>query len=104
MAMRFGTHPLLEAEANRLIRESLKGVTSFSAKKDVLTPWKEGECRRREVYSHTGVPDSSVRQGLYRRSPNTARPDLNSRDGVMRSPGRGMSTLEAFVAEHRVDG
>jgi hypothetical protein len=100
MAMRFGTHPLLEAESNRIIRESLKGVTAFSAKKDILTPWKEGQAHRREVYSHTGVPDPSVRQGLYRREGNSARPDLNSRDGVMRPRPRGMSTLEQFVQEN----
>lgn len=98
MAMRFGEHPLLEAEADRLIRLSLKGVTKFSEKKDILTPWKEGECRRREVYSHNGVAESTSRSGLYRRKANTARPELNSRDGVLRPRARGMSTLESFVA------
>jgi hypothetical protein len=103
MPMRFGKHDLLEAEANRMLRDSLKGVTAFSEKKDILTPWKEAEAYRREVYSSSGTADPAVRSGLYRRRANPARPDLNSRDGVARPRARGMSTLEQHVEEDRRD-
>lgn len=107
--MRFGVAPLLEAEADRLIRESLKGVRSFAAKADVLTPWKEWKHRSREVYSATGLADPAVAQGMYGRALNPSRPELNSRDGVTPRPrgtarprgnSRNMGSLEAFVAEN----
>ena len=99
MPLRRGVHPLLEAEADRLLKESLAGVTKHSAKSDILTPWKEQDRRRREVYPNSGVPERHVRQGLYHRAANPARPELNSRDGVARSE-RAFSGLQAFVAEH----
>lgn len=100
MAMRFGAHDLLEAEANRMLRESLKGVTSFSEKKDILTPWKEGQAKRREVFVPSGTPDATVRRGMFKREANRGAPHLNARDGIGR-PQRGLSTLEQFVEEHR---
>ena len=92
--LRRGTHAALEAEADRLIRESLKGVTKHSEKSDVLTPWKEAERYRREVYVASGVPDAATRRGVFHRVTNPARPELNSRDGVARprrSMGQGLS-------------
>lgn len=80
--VRSGVHPQLEAEADRLIRESLEGVTSQSAKSDILTPWKEQNRRSREVYPASGSPDSSIRQGMYHREINRTLPHLNSVDGV----------------------
>ena len=67
--IRRGVHRLLEDEANRLIKESLQGVTKHSEKADILTPWKEQARYRREVYVSTGVPDSAMRLGMSGTSP-----------------------------------
>lgn len=96
-AMRQGISPVLEAEANRMLRESMKGITKHSAKSDILTPWKQQERYRREVYTPTGVADATSRRGIFGRVTNTTRPELNSRDGVVRAAPRGRSTLAAFV-------
>lgn len=105
-SIRRGVHKPLEDEANRLIRESLKGVTKHSEKADILTPWKEGERYRREVYVASGSPDQATRKGIFHRVANTSRPELNSRDGVSRQrPGGGSRTsgLSDFVAENGSD-
>lgn len=97
--VRRGVHPQLEAEADRMIRESLKGVTKHSAKADILTPWKQQERLRREVYVESGTPDPATRRGVFHRSVNPARPQLNSRDGI--APNfRALEGLQAFIAEH----
>lgn len=103
--MRYGTNPLLEGEANRLIRESLKGVTKHCEKADILTPWKEAERRRREVYPVDGVADSALRRGMFHRVANTSSPHLNSREGVA-PPLRGgsaaaHSSLSTFASDFR---
>jgi hypothetical protein len=105
--LRYGVHKELEAEADALLRQSLQGVTSHSAKSDILTPWKEVDRRRREVYVATGIPDPSVRQGMFNRSLNPTRPHLNSRDGgaipantQVLAAQRDRSTLADFVAAH----
>lgn len=96
--LRRGTHAALENEANRLIRESLQGVTKHSEKSDILTPWKEAERHRREVYVASGTPDASTRRGIFYRSTNPTRPELNSRAGICR-PRRSMAQgLANFVA------
>lgn len=95
---RYGIHPLLEAEANRLIKESLAGVTSQSAKSDILTPWKEKDRRDREVYAESGAPDAAVRKGMYHRAYNPVSSHLNSRDGVVRGR-RTFTALHTFVRE-----
>lgn len=77
-----GIHPALEQAANELIFGSIKGVTSQSAKADILTPWKEQDRRNREVLTASGSPDASIRRGMYHRAANKARPHLNSREGV----------------------
>lgn len=97
--MRYGVHRSLEDEADRLIRESLKGVTKHSDKADILTAWKQGERYRREVYSSSGTPDPSVRLGMYHRAANTARPELNSREGIARAR-MVEDSLSTFVKEH----
>lgn len=79
-----GVHPELEEEANRLIRESLIGVTARSAKSDILTPWKEMDRRSREIYNSTGVAEPTTRLGIFHRAWNATRPDLNSFDGIAR--------------------
>jgi hypothetical protein len=98
MNLRSGVNHHLEKEANRLLRESLKGVTKHSEKSDLLTPWKEADRLRREVYVASGVPDPSTRRGIFHRSRNADRPELNSRDGVARP--RRTDSLSAFVSEH----
>lgn len=80
--MRYGTHRQLEEEADRLLRESLRGVTSHLAKRDILTPWKEQERRRREVFVSSGVPDPAIRKGMFGRVANTRQTHLNARDGI----------------------
>lgn len=99
-AIRRGVHPVLEAAADQILRTSMKGITKHSEKSDLLTPWKQQERYRREVYVPSGRPDASSRRGIFGRSANPARPDLNSRDGAVRPPTRGLSGLEAFMAEH----
>lgn len=98
MPIRRGVHRPLEDAADGLIKQSLAGVTKHSEKSDILTPWKEQERLRREVYQASGAPDSAIRRGVFHRVANQTRPDLNSRDGVVRA--RRTSTLGAFVAEH----
>lgn len=80
-----GIHLPLETAANELIFGSLKGVTSQSAKSDILTPWKEQDRRNREVLPRDGFPDAQIRRGMYHRKANTAKPYLNSRDGIVRA-------------------
>jgi hypothetical protein len=79
--LRYGVFLELEEEANRLITESLAGVTSRAAKSDILTAWKEEDRRGREVYTSTGFADPAVRRGMFGRAWNPRHPHLNSRDG-----------------------
>lgn len=96
-----GVHRQLEDEANRIIRESLVGVTRHRDKADILTPWKEQSRLSREVYVADGVPDSSTRLGMFHRAANPSRPELNSRDGIARARTTFSSGLADFVAgEH----
>lgn len=96
--LRHGVHAKLEAEADRLIHDSLIGVTSMEEKRDILTPWKQKDRLDHEVYSSEGVPDAATRSGMYHRVYNPASPHLNSRDGVAR--GRRMPTsLQTFMDE-----
>lgn len=86
--VRSGIHPELEAEADRIIKESLVGVTRRSEKSDILTPWKEQDRRSREVYNATGVAEPTTRRGIFHRAWNPASPHLNSVAGARM--GRGM--------------
>jgi hypothetical protein len=97
--MHYGVHRALEDSADSLIKESLKGVFSHSAKSDILTPWKLQDRHRREIYTAVGTPDASVRRGMFHRVANKTRPDLNSRDGITRS-SRISSSLSRHVEEH----
>jgi hypothetical protein len=104
--LRFGICHQLEDEATRLITESLAGVTSRSAKSDILTPWKEEDRYRREVYTSTGFADPAVRKGMFRRAWNSRHAHLNSRDGHY--PSRRMpAVVDGFGAgdgEHADEG
>lgn len=81
-----GVHPTLDDAATELIRQSLEGVTSMREKSDVLTPWKEMDRRRREVYTDQGTPDGALRRGMYHRAWNSTRQHLNSVDGRVPVP------------------
>lgn len=100
--LRYGVAKALEEEANAILRESLRSQKA-PEKSDILTPWKEQQRRRREIFVATGTPDPAVRQGVFSRRTNPARPHLNSRDGIVPPrPGelrRGIesSTLSSFV-------
>lgn len=98
--MRHGIHPELEAIADKLIKDSLVGVTKYSEKSDILTPWKENMRRKREVLTASGTPDASIRQGMYHRKLNTTRPELNSRLGIAQARSTSIGgTLSGFVQE-----
>jgi hypothetical protein len=81
-----GVHPTLDDAATELIRESLEGVTSMTEKSDILTPWKEMDRRRREVYTEAGAPDAASRRGMYHRAWNSTHPHLNSVEGKVPLP------------------
>jgi len=98
-----GIHPELEAEADRIIRESLRGVTARSEKSDILTPWKEQDRRSREVYNTNGVAEATTRQGMFHRSWNPARPELNSVDGSAARPRR-IPNIDYLGGERRASG
>lgn len=88
--MKYGVHPILEAEADKLIKRSMVGQTRPSEKSDVLTPWKADHRRKYEVYPNTGVADPSIRQGMFERAANGVSTHLNSIDGAAPSLGRGV--------------
>jgi hypothetical protein len=98
MPLRHGTHAPLEEAANEMLRVALRGVRHVEH--DVLTPWKEADRRRRELYVASGTPDAAVRQGCFYRALNTARPELNSRDGIARSRTGGGRFGGGGLAEH----
>lgn len=98
MPIRRGVHAALEEAADRLIKESLAGVTRHSDKSDILTPWKLQERQRREVMVPSGTPDSALRQGIFNRVLNPTSPHLNSRTGTAGRGHRGGTA--AVIPEH----
>ena len=101
--VRFGVHAQLEAEADAWIKKSTEGVTRRSEKSDILTPWKEQDRRCREVYPASGVPDASTRKSMFHRSHNPTRPDLNSRDGIVRANRHRTESMRTFADMYRAD-
>lgn len=103
LRLRNGVCHVLEDEADRLIAESLKGVTSRDAKSDILTPWKLEDRQNREILTSTGYADPAVRQGMFRRAWNPKHSHLNSRDGhypVRRMVTDGLDeTVSAYDGE-----
>lgn len=101
-----GIHQQLDDAATELIRRSLEGVTSMSAKSDILTPWKDQDRKRREVYSKDGVPDGALRRGMYHRAWNSRHPHLNSVDGKVPVPAdlsAGVSVPHFHRSEDEVE-
>jgi hypothetical protein len=83
MPLRNGTHAPLEEVADEMLRESMRGITH--ADHDILTRWKLADRKRHELHVDSGTPDASVRRGNFWRRYNPDRPDLNSREGMVRS-------------------
>lgn len=88
--MHYGVHALLEAEADALIKLSMRGQTKPSEKSDVLTPWKQDHRRKHEVYPNSGVADPSIRRGMFDRAANDVSTHLNSIDGHAPTLGGGV--------------
>lgn len=86
--VRYGTNLVLEEEANEIIFGHLRGISSREEKSDVLTPWKEKNRLSKEVYNVTGFPQPSIRNGMFHRTLNRAKPWLNSRDGIAQTASR----------------
>lgn len=76
--VRTGLHRPLEDAADAILHAQLSGIARHSEKSDILTPWKEYARRRCEVYVTGGVPDASLRRGVFSRSANVSAPHLNS--------------------------
>ncbi len=104
MPLRSGVHTPLEEIADALIKESLQGVTRHSDKADILTPWKEQERRRREIYVPSGTPDSANREGIFHRSTNPTSAHLNSRDGKRTARGSRLGGARQIAEENWSEG
>lgn len=104
--MRTGVHQALEDEADAILKIDLAKTSSVRDKGDILTPSKEALRRRREVLVRSGVPDPSVRQGIYGRALNRVQTHLNSRDGGSlggsrtEASSRSSTGLSEFVERH----
>jgi hypothetical protein len=103
MRLRHGTCRELEAQADEMIRESLKGVTSREAKSDILTPWKQQDRWDHEVYPAAGIADPAVRCGQFSRTWNSKYPHLNSRDGHY-PVRRAQDGLDTYTGDEGFDG
>lgn len=86
--MRHGVNPLLEAEADAILKQATVGQKAAD-KTDILTPWKADNRRGFEIYPNTGVADPAIRSGIFGRAANTSSPHLNSIDGAAPALGRG---------------
>lgn len=71
----------MEDAANNLLQRVWSKQNRVE-KSDVLTPWKERERRRHELF--VAEPDPAVRQGMFGRAYNPAAPHLNSTLGVLK--------------------
>lgn len=78
MRLVHGVHRPLEDAADKIINDAMRKITRPEDKSDILTPWKEQDRRRREIYVSGGVPDSANRSGNFHRSLNTKQAHLNS--------------------------
>lgn len=92
----YGVHKDLEAAADEILRQAVAALPR-SEKMDILTPWKERDRLSREIYTSEGVPDPSVRLGMYNRAWNPGAAHLNSRDGHVRA--RRIEESSVYVPE-----
>ncbi|MFF7198228.1 hypothetical protein ACFZAM_31530 [Streptomyces sp. NPDC008079] len=86
--IRYGVAADLEAEADRILRDSFLEHPDPVAKALILTPWMQITRARREVYTSDGAPDSAVRRGLFHRVLNPVHRHLNGVEGVAARPSR----------------
>lgn len=102
--LRSGVHQPLEDAADELLREDLRRHTRH-VDNDILTPWKEANRRKREIYVASGVPDPAIRKGCFHRVLNPTRPELNSREGSAppRPAGAGGTEHEEWTVPSRMD-
>jgi len=98
--LRSGPWQAAEDYANELLRRSLEGVTSYSEKSDILTPWKMAMREQRDVLVASGTPDASYRLGMYHRALNTSNSELNSRLGIARARSRGSALTLGAASEY----
>jgi hypothetical protein len=70
LSLRSGTNFKAEDEADRLLAEGRRGVTSMTDKTDYLSHEQLALRRAKEVFNVNGVSDSSLYHGLYRRAYN----------------------------------
>lgn len=70
LSLRSGVDYKLEEEADRMLAESRRGVTSMSAKTDYLSKEQLALRQSKEVLNRQGAPDASFMSGMYRRAFN----------------------------------
>ncbi|QZE10518.1 hypothetical protein SEA_SCOOBYDOOBYDOO_201 [Mycobacterium phage ScoobyDoobyDoo] len=85
MSMRLtsGTNYALEAQADEILRQSRKGVTKLSEKKDFLTSDQLELRWEKEIPNGHGFPEAHLVSGLFKRSYNPMagkRPSRHHRD------------------------
>jgi hypothetical protein len=96
MRLHYGIHVELEEAANELLRKEVADLPR-SQKMDLLTPWKERDRLSREVYNSEGIPDGSLRRGMFHRAWNPQHTHLNSRDAT--GYQLKLDTVTAYVSE-----
>jgi hypothetical protein len=90
--LRSGVDPVLEAEADELIKNSFLEHPDKTEKAKILTIWMLTARLSREIYVTDGVPDGSLRRGTFHRSLNPKYPHLNGADATAFRPRRFPTT------------
>lgn len=72
----YGRHAPLEDAADEILSQAL-GPLPATQKTDILTPWKEKQRRKHEVYTNEGVPTATY-EGNFHRVYNARHPHLNN--------------------------
>lgn len=70
LRLKSGTDFQLEDDADKLLAEGRRGLTSIQDKTDYLSREQLALRRSKETYNMHGVPDASLYSGMYRRSFN----------------------------------
>lgn len=70
LSLRSGVDYKLEEEADKMLAESRRGVTSMSAKTDYLSKEQLALRQSKEVLNRQGAPDAAFMSGMYRRAFN----------------------------------
>lgn len=88
MRVRHGVDLELEAEADRILKESFLEQPDPEEKSKILTKYMLQNRLKREVYTADGTPDGAVRRGTFTRALNPQYPHLNAIEGVARPQHR----------------